>query len=261
MSGPLHLFVLFVDELSASVWKPALTSAAQVGGWDVVTGPVDNWPSLTDRCVVLSDDTEWRLVIPGTQAAVIMMGPPSWEGRDLADPQSKADIALESARLARASDLVQQGAVFVDAGTQSFTLSLLGEVARDPVVLSVPTVRSSPLDIYRSIPPRSGASAIWPAECLMYPLGEALDGAAGPDMDLTGRARILFHGPHLYLTEGLWRVTVQISVDPEGGVSPLRFEWKHGDSAVVCEAPINQPGRYELQLERRWEVTGPSQIT
>ena len=158
-----------------------------------------------------------------------------------------------------ALDLVLGGAVLVGGQTAAFSLPVLGEVTREAGATLVPLARPSPLDIYKSIPPRGGASAIWPAECLSFPVGEAMDGGK-PDIDLTGRARILFHGPHLYLTPGVWRVTFQISVDPEGGVPPLRFEWKHGESSVVYEAPINQPGRYEMRLERRWDVTGPCQI-
>lgn len=259
MSEPVRLFVLFVDELATMVWKPVLIAAAEAGGWDVLTGKVDDWAKMTHRCLVLSDDPDWGIVIPASHAAVLMMGPPRWDGRDLTDPKDKDELALASARLAKASDLIQGGAVLVAGQAASFTLPVLGDVTREPSPVPIPMGRPSPLDIYKTIPPRAGASAIWPAECLWFPVGEEMDGGK-PDIDLTGRARVLFHGPHLYLTPGLWRATFQISVDPESGVPPLRFEWKHGESAVCCEAPINQAGRYEIRLERRWDVTGPSQI-
>lgn len=259
MSDPIRLFVLFVDELAAKIWKPILVDAAHAGGWDLLGGTVENWSKMTDRCLILSDDPDWGIVVPAGQSAVIMTGPPQWEGHDLADPLEKDALALASARLAKASALIEAGAVPVRGQDKHFNLADLISVTRTSEPLGIPISRTSPLDIYKSLPPTSGAAAIWPAECLWYPVGEALDGGA-PAMDLTGRARILFHGPHIYLTPGVWRATFQISVDPEGGVPPLRFEWKHGESAVVCDAPINQPGRYEISLERRWDVVGPSQI-
>lgn len=260
MSDPIRLFVLFVDDLAAKVWKPVLTAAAEADGWDVLSGTVDNWAQMTHRCLILSDDPDWGIVVPADRSAVIMMGPPRWEGRNPADSAQKDALALASARLAKASALISGGAVQVGGETTSWTLPELGTVASETGSVMIPMTPASPLDIYRMIPPQPGAIAVWPARCLSFPVGEDLDGGR-PEIDLTGRGRILFHGPHLYLTPGVWRVTFQVSVDPEGSIPPLRFDWKHGDSAVHFDAPINQPGRYEIYLERRWDVVGPCQVS
>jgi len=255
-----RLFVLLLDTVSTEVWSKAVADDARSRGWDVIEGPVANWPKLTDRCVVVSDDPDWGIIVPPVECAVIMMTPPSIVDGRPNDSEAKEKLALASARYAKAAAMLAGGGVRVDSEMTSFTLADLGNVTR-PDYTSRPLKRSpSPLDYFATIPPPVGAAAVWPAEIMAFPKGSELDGGK-PDMDLTGRARLLFHGPHLYLTPGLWRVTFQISVDPEGDVPPLRFEWKHGEDMVYCDAPINQSGRYEIRLERRWEVVGPSQIT
>ncbi|WGM46448.1 hypothetical protein KOAAANKH_01316 [Brevundimonas sp. NIBR10] len=259
MSEPIRLFALFVDEISDKAWRGPLTAAGEAGGWDILTGPVSDWAKMTHRCLVLSDDPDWGLVIPADQSVVIMAGIPAPPPGKISDFEAKEAVAAASARLSKASMIIAQGGTFVSASSASLSLPHLGDAQRGEATLMVPFVKPCALSIYNHLPPRPGAAAIWPAESFWYNTADSLDG--GPqELDLTGRARIIVNGPHIYLTPGLWRVTFEISVDPEGGVATLSFDWAHGDNKVTCNAVINESGRYKVELERRWTVAGPAQV-
>ncbi len=259
MNEPVRLFVLFLDEISERAWRAPLAQAAEVGGWDVLTGPVSDWAQMTHRCLVLSVDPDWGLVIPADHSVVIVAGPPSAPPGHLSELETKEAVAALSARLSKASMIVAQGGVLAAATAPQLAVPILGEVSRPEGPVAVPITRPCAVSMYRSLPPRPGASALWPSEGFWYNVGDKLDG--GPsEFDLTGRARIAVNGPHIYLTPGVWRAVLEVSVDPEGGMAQLEFQWAHGDAKVTYDASIREPGRYRIELERRWSVAGPAQI-
>ena len=259
MSEPVRLFVLFLDEISEKTWRGPLTQAAEAGGWDVVTGPVSDWALMTHRCLVLSVDPDWGLVIPTDHSVVIMAGPPSAPPGRLSDFETKEAMAALSARLSKASMIVAQGGALAAATSPRLIVPILGEVSRPEEPVAVPMTRPCAVSMYRSLPPQPGASAVWPSEGFWYNTGDKLDGGKS-EFDLTGRARIVVNGPHIYLTPGVWRAVLEVSVDPEDGMAQLEFQWAHGDDKVTYDASIREPGRYRVELERRWSVAGPAQI-
>lgn len=89
----------------------------------------------------------------------------------------------------------------------------------------------------------------WPPGLFLFPEG---DGA----IDLTGRARIVVHGPYKALEPGLWRIRVKVRVETEGFAIPLRFEWGGADDVTGETVHIETAGHYEMSLDYDWPDGG-----
>ena len=71
--------------------------------------------------------------------------------------------------------------------------------------------------------------------------------------DLTGRARHLLVGPHIFLPSGAWRIEIEFDVDVEQGRPRFLFEW--GGAALErtkFSTIIKKSGRYQVALESRF---------
>ncbi len=93
----------------------------------------------------------------------------------------------------------------------------------------------------------------WPPGLFLFPEG---DGA----IDLTGRARIVVHGPHQPLKAGEWRIAARFSVDTEGHPIVLRFEWGGAHDVTGSTVTIATSGLYEMNLDYDWPAGGPAAL-
>ena len=237
-------------------WSKALCLAAHARGWDVSWAPIR--PDM-DRVVQITSDIEpddlhgsWIVMTDDPRA--LWMN----ESRRLADDHPPRDVLLRtSIRLATASRLVQAGALSIPAASDEIDLPHLGRVRRQGDI--APSAVDDPaLDVYATLPPPVGASTAWGVNLFSYPVGKGFDGGT-PDMDLTGRARILVHGPHLQLPEGTWEARLMFGVDPEGSPIRFRFDWGLGEDFVETSHVVSRSGLYGLTLRRRWLEPGPAQ--
>jgi len=257
MSGPLRLLVFSTQHPPIPRWVEAIASAAELAGVRFSQHPSDDDGG---NFVLLTDDVSVAQTSPLTDRAVLVSPP---EDIDRSRPPSLGYVKLEvmqaSARRAWAIAMLHNGAVSLDATAESVVLPGLGVVtpaARDTTGLAMQS--GHPLAIYRTLPPQVGAEAVWPAERLSFPIGAEFDG--GPSkIDLTGRPRIIVHGPYVELTPGIWRSELDIDIDPEGGVARLKFEWGVNLDVTGQVFEVSEPGRYRVQLDRLWEMQGPVQ--
>lgn len=253
---PLSTLLLLVDASSAKQWRYALSEAAAGDGFDVVSGPAPQTFEPQHPTVVISDDVNWTVHIPAARTHVFA------DGDLLATPSApgtfddRHELHKESRRLVVAAHVITEGATLHDRDSIAAEIDgvgiakRLGQGARSAV--------ESPLSIYADLPPKPGVSAHWPPHIFSYQLEAFIDGS--PVIDLTGRPRMLLHGPYAFLPTGRWRADIRFAVDPEGGAAPLRIQWgKDGDFAT-SQFRVVQAGEYSVSLEHDWNEPAPGQV-
>lgn len=253
---PVIALILLVDESASGRWRDSLEAIVQDAGADLVTGPAPQTFDPDRHTVVVSDDVNWTVHIPAANSVVFADGltpaMPSVPGSF----GERHELHKASQRLVVAAHIIGQGAVLHDRNTTQAELEGLG-LAKAAGQAMMQDARS-PLSVYAHLPPRCGGSCLWPPHLFSYQAEAFFDGL--PDIDLTGKSRMVLHGPYIFLPRGRWRAEIKLAVDPEGGTAPLRIQWgKDGDFAT-SEVQIDRAGEYSVTLERDWYEPGAAQV-
>ena len=165
-----------------------------------------------------------------------------------------------SDRLATAAFLIDRGARLLDASATMVKIPGLEAIDLRPVESEQSLAEpAAGLKMYDVLPVPTGSGAVWTPDLFRYTRGQQADGGEHR-IDMTGRGRIVIHGPYLSLPPGLWRATATFDVDPEGIVAFLRFDWGVGVEVVSEVAEITHPGRYSIVLERPWTTPGAAEL-
>ena len=263
--GP-RLGVFFTPTPFEAAWRAALIAAARAAGWQVIEGasPVAVAPgkgqgalrlATCETAMAVWSAADWLIIADRPSAA--LAASVAAAGMDIAGGAPLAAIWHTAQRFAAASSLASGGARVVDAPSRTLDLPHLGRVDREDAVAVTP-IPTTALDVYRAVPPVSGATALWPADLFTYPAGRVT--AAPLQVDLTGRPRALVYGPHIVLPAGDWRATVRIGADPEGGHIRLRLEWGPAADMTTASVTIGEPGHYAIALEQRWRAQGAAEV-
>lgn len=162
-----------------------------------------------------------------------------------------------SLRFASASTLVAAGAAVFEAGEAHLDIPGLGRVTLEPAAepAGVHGVER-PLRVYDSLPPEHGATVTWSQALFRYGdprPAEALDG----QIELIGRRRLLFNGPHIFLPRGVWRFRATFSVRP-ADKADLLIEWGYGERAVRIHKLFDEAGHYEIEMQQTWDEVAPA---
>jgi len=251
-----RLFLL-VGAAADRRWRAPLRAAAQAAGLEVLETPAPEFFDIEQPVVVLSDDGNWSAHIDAGRAHVFwggdLPGFPSGE----ASFHDRHELYKASRNLVIGVHMVEHGAPLCDAASTSVSLDGLGEVVAEKGVFPE-TASPSPLDLYSVTPPPVGARAEWPPHLFSYQPEAFFDASAR--VDLTGRSRIVIHGPYLFLPSGCWQATLRFSVEPGAKHIPLTIRWGHESNYDSHDVLIERGGVYELVLEREWAGPGAAQI-
>ncbi|NBW10313.1 MAG: hypothetical protein EBR82_20015 [Caulobacteraceae bacterium] len=249
-------------------WRAALRRAAAIADWDYRDywgegdQPVD--PSRPTLVVTLNEATLGALVVTDW---VALTAPPAEvlaRSKSQFDLDDAAALLHAASRLTTASFLGQVGAALYQTSAPAIDIPGLGSVSRsqDAAQPTLPAVQDdavSALRIFDQVPPPVGASAFWPAS-IFSRFDDPTPGAAAQTIDLTGRGRILIHGPYLSIPAGRWRVTFDFEFEIPVGSAPFRFEWGEVADVVFHDARARESGRYSISLERDWPATGRAEV-
>lgn len=265
-----RLNVLITPTPYEGQWRSALTQAAARAGWRFVDAadPAGAGQPIPEDApaLVLTPDVGLAPHAPGAVWAVLADTPEAGLAATAAllgeSPPGRQSLRHVSVRLAVATAVAQGGAPVCVAADDRIVLPLLGEVTRTPGGVRPPSAarEAAILGHFQTLPPAPGAAAEWPARIFDFTRGQEATGG-DPAQDLTGRGRILMHGPYLEMPPGLWRASVRVAIDPEGGVTPLRFDWCAGDIEPHSAYPlVKEPGEYVIHLDQHWPAHAPAQL-
>lgn len=263
----LDIGVLSLASRDEQAWRPALIRAAQAESvaYTEMRWTHPEYPGWMPppRSILFADDltrgpwiapAHW-FVLPVDAGELFA----ELEQRMPAAPRS--DLLRQASRhLAMMTHYIEQGAKLVPRDSGGIDIRGLGYIQRDPIPLNHQHILSPPeLNIYSAGPALIGASANWPISSLFYTKGQERTGG-DQLIDLTGRARILTHGPYIMLPPGCWRASLLFEVDCEGGGIFLRFDW---GSVVSCETEsfsIAESGCFRLVLEHQWHEPAEAEL-
>lgn len=171
--------------------------------------------------------------------------------------------SIVSRDLCRLSQAAKSGTLVADGQRKTITIKDLGHV--DITIESFidnfkHSDNSTSLAMYRTLDIQKGDGGIWPPEIFSFSSGQSLTGGQS-DIDLTGRARFLMHGPYIELPPGLWTGELFFCFDP-GNSSPslVRFDWGDGENFTQEDIELTDPGNYSMKLSHRWNVASPAQF-
>lgn len=250
MTLPVRLYAVHLPSPTQSVWQIALVEAAAAAGWDVISLVTGQDPPVRDGIDALIQGTDANLIPADAPDAVILTGSPQTAVDTLMQLHGMdRKTALNSVAwwFAQAAEAAAAGVKVLDAAAESLVIPGLGHVARAEGRLVEPTTCGEPLAFYDTLPPRVGASAAWPMEILTW------ENADNPGQtDLTGKRRLIQHGPYLLLSAGTWTAEIVFELSINRAITELRFDWGDGTDVAVVSRRLTAPGVYSATLTNSW---------
>lgn len=259
---PTRIGVLVPPSFFASAWIDAITSAARERGWlsDVFLDrlPAD-WASAP-RVVLVTEAWPDLLSFEPTHLAVLVPAVDDAVGHAKWGDSVIERLRHVSHRLSEASVAVQRADLVVEASAATIDLFDLGPVSSGQTGRpdAGPVGADAPLNLFCSLPPKVGASAVWPLDLFTMPTA-TLTPEGALRMDITGRSRVLIYGPYIELPPGVWEVTFTFAVSSTNSV-PFRFEWGSPHGEVIVSEKVSVSGIYEIALRRTWDAIEPAEI-
>lgn len=255
-SGIGATLYLFIDDSSFEAWANKTSELLASTGALVVSGPAPEHFDAALPCAVVSNDVNWSVHIAATRTHVFSNGelppfpsvPVSFHDRH--------ELYKASRNLVIGADLIEKGAVYVDGLKGRLKVAGLGEIVAEAV--SIRAREDSPLSVYNQLPPKVGASAEWPSQLFSFRPEAFFDGS--PDMDITGRGRVLVHGPYLYLPSGRWEAVIRFIAEPITRRIPIRVSWGCEAGFTSTEHDITIAGIYDLNLKTDFAGPGAAQV-
>lgn len=265
MTSTVHrLYVVHTPSPLEFSWRYVFAAAALQAGWTTIddAGQLPDDQPVTGNLLIQSSDSARAGIWDPTEVMVVFDTPNNAIDATLAQPGIEFGDAVRyvSRRLAALAALMQERPTTVTSATAPvITLPQLGEVRLSERPVSAADL-PGPLAIYEHLPPRRGSRALWPQSLFIINPKDHGDSVDGLEVDLTGRRRILQHGPYVILTPGVWEITVQFAVAVNSSAIDLRFEWGTGADADVISHSVKTSGLYQVILSKTWAETAPVEL-
>lgn len=266
MSRGFRLGVLQMPSHRGGAWRAALKTCSRSGGWSLAKVEGETLAGVDDSrgVVLLLKDGAQALALAAELDEVVVISEPlsvicDALGALYPGKASKA-YAVAAERLAAATTLQRMGCVVVEGEGLKVDLPFIGVVVRNEVdTPDVPSLDPSPLAIYANNGPNVGQITSWEWSVFNYKT-TSRSVAVPPHIDLTGRSRVIFHGPRFYMPAGEWTVALRFWLNPEGRSSLLKFEWGAREDFEVLELQLGEVGDYEVELSKRIDRIGALEL-
>lgn len=262
----LDIGVLDLEERLDHPWRTAFIEAARDKGtaYTEMRHSDPDFPGWRPppRSVLLVDDLargpwihpERWVILPARVDIVLQANARRLQGQPFSEVRRQT-----SRQLALASSYVEAGAKLVADDDDWLSVPGLGDVRPAALASTHQPAPLGELAIYRTLPPHVGTTALWAPHIFDYTKGQARLGGE-PLIDLTGRGRILVHGPYIALSHGTWRIEVEVEVDAQTSQVFLRFDWGTGTDVVSEDLVTSTSGRYRIVLDRSWDDNGEAEL-
>lgn len=249
-------------------WVNAIHAAANDAGWRVISeqedGPDDGGPQR----LVITDDALHALVARPRGIAAIVAEPGS--APEAVTDMYEIPVAEQkwhaSMLLARALSLAPDHRVVtaVELAARPASIALFDALT----VVPPPSRAEFPKDaaaaaafkLYWDVPDNHHDPVEW-ADSLFTYCPKAADAVLATGvLDITGRPRMLVHGPYLAMPKGRWRGSMRFGVDKDAARHEYRLDWGIRTATISEHATPGQPGLYELTLEFDWTEVDVAEI-
>ncbi|MFC0632438.1 hypothetical protein [Brevundimonas balnearis] len=247
--------VVIMPTIFASAWLSALAHAAKDVGWRAFKAAAPQPAGDAPAIVIFRDLSE--IALHPTIDRWIVIGSSDLEpllaGALVRNPDAGRATRSATAALALYEVIAPVAERVIEADAACLTVPGLGDVRRDPEAGVEPrpqipeAARRAVAMLERPLGSRVG---VWGPEVMSFTRGQDPEGGSA-DIDLTGRTRILAHGPHLTLPAGAWECVVRLAVMPDDEAK-LMFEWGSGEDVHRAHTVMIRPGEYEVALEHSW---------
>lgn len=263
MSKVFRLGVLQMPSSRGAAWRAGLQAASHGKTWAVtkVAGAsLEGCDPARDLVILLRDGAQALALAHLLDACVVIAEPLDAVLSAMAALYPEKPIkayAVAAERLAAARTLIDRGVHVVPGVALQAEFPLIGTVTRDKALAEATNEHSmlsiAPLDMYEDDGPQPGHQTTWAWDLFNFKTTPR-SLVHPPHIDLTGRARVIFHGPRFSLPPGEWRIRLRFRLDPEGRMSPLKFEWGATTDFEVLELQLEAAGLYEVELTKRWDA-------
>ena len=269
MTSFRRLVVAFAPSPFEAAWRDRITAVAQEAGWRVHGDVGDEANAAfqhSQEDVLLLVRMGRDVPPPGHEASIVVItAEPRLVMGHLVEENAgeraeQSACRMGSAALNAVEELSARGGVVLDGSSGRLEVPLIGAVEREQAFAG--PSGSAALDVYGKAGSSTGEPTPWDLSLFQYPVGppgHELD-SGRPLIDLTGRGRILVHGPYIVLPVGTWAVDLEVIIDPEGGTAHLRFEWGVDLEVEAADPAVDRRGRYRIRLVREWTEPGEAQV-
>lgn len=247
-------------------WRGALKAASRAGGWALakIEGETLEGVDDTRGVVLLLKDGAQALALAGELDGFVVISEPlavicDALGALYPDKPAKA-YAVAAERLAAAVTLQRLGGLIVEGAALSAAFPYIGTIER--VESGEPPTHvldPAPLAIYADGGPKPGRQTPWRWDVFSFKTTPR-SVTPPPLIDLTGRSRVIFHGPRYSMPAGEWRIKLGFWLNPEERASLLKFEWGAREDFEVLELQLDEIGDYEVELTKRLERPGALEL-
>ncbi|WP_336979700.1 hypothetical protein [Brevundimonas nasdae] len=233
-------------------WRSVLRSHAQAQGLSVVEVVAGNEQITLDDIVLTADLDFARLVGASAANTTVLDLPPFVDLTDCAPADIPFRVLDATRKIAAAHDF-EGRFTSVDASlpVPFADLPALEAGSRSPSALEI--------HLQNALAFLNQGSAEWSPEIFSY-----AKGVGGPDeagvLDITGRPRLAIHGPYIFLTRGVWRVTVRLSFDADAAQKPYQIQWGGSESYAEHDFSPGRSGIYEITLEHEWPTHAATEV-
>ena len=254
-----------VDQIG---WRDAAHSAAREAGWLVISEHQDGVFDDGLARLIVTDDAQRAVAAGASRIAAIVAEPESApaavaEAHGLVAPESNWHA---SALLARALSLAPEHRVVTAAELAAKPREI---VLFDALKLTPPISRAefskepalaAAFKIYREVAASEHDAIQWSEALFDYCPKGSLNAPIPGMLDITGRPRMLVHGPYLSMPTGLWRACIRFGVDQDAAKHQYRLDWGTRTATVSEYVTPTSPGIYELMLDFDWTEVDVAEV-
>ena len=249
-------------------WLEAARTAANLAGWLLISEHEDGAVDDGRLRLIVTDDAQHALAAGAGRIAAIVAEPESApsavaELHGLVAPESNwhASVLLARAlslapdhRVVTAAELAARPREIVLFDALKLTPPVSrAEYSKDPMLAAA-------FKLYRDVAADQHDVIQWAEPLFSYCPKGSRDAASQGMLDITGRPRMLVHGPYLSMPTGLWRACIRFGVDQEAAKHQYRLDWGTRTATISEYVTPGKAGLYELSLDFDWTDVDVAEI-
>ena len=261
-------WLILTPSVDSKGWWDAIRAAASEAKWTVISDLGAPHMDEGSQRLIVTDDAHQALAAGASRIAAIVAEPESApdavaEQHDTAfqDSRLQASLLLARAlslgpdhRVVTAAELAARPAEILLFEALKLTPPISrAEFSKDPTTTAA-------FALYRNLPAERAVEVQWLEPLFSYCPKASQNWSSMAVMDITGRPRMMVHGPYLSMPVGRWQACIRFGVDQDAAKHQLRLDWGTRTETVSEYVTPGKAGIYELNLEFDWTYVEVSEV-